>query len=439
MYKRTNSSASNGAISSNANTAFAGRAGGYRPTYPLPPSYASGMPSTIASTERKKKSQFNRGGSSSGILKWAGYIVIGILLIGLLVSRIQVNSARNKLEKFQKTVTRDEDNFRKRDERKGGRGNQNGDSKELSRKLEKLERSLEVSRKSEFDFQSKVENVEKEKSGLVEEISHLKKSTEAAGKGEKELKKYDKREKVLYSRVEALIEKIKRESQRELRDQFLSPNSAGGYFVKFNLRIPDVGLESFFIETATIDEMPHSVHLFLEQVKNQLWNGCTFIINAPHILQAGPHTADTTVDRFDSFKKLELDSVSFQEYSDTFPHNKYTLGFAGRPGGPDFYINKNDNKKTHGPGGQMQQILEEEADPCFAKVIDGFKVVDHLFNLPTEGKHDLLAKPVEIVSVLILDASYVPPAGGAKANTGTSENNPAKELNLEGAVKGQMM
>jgi hypothetical protein len=40
----------------------------------------------------------------------------------------------------------------------------------------------------------------------------------------------------------------------------------------------------------------------------------------------------------DRFVKSGLDSVLFQEYSEKFPHVKYTLGYAGRPGGPDFYI-----------------------------------------------------------------------------------------------------
>lgn len=416
--------------------------------YVTPPCYASGMQSTIAPSERKKKSQFNRGGSISGLSSWISYIVIGFLLLGLLVTRFQVNSARKRLDKFQKTVTRDEVNYRSRPdrERKQGGGQKDSDA-QLSRKLEKLERSLEMTRKSEFDFQSKVENIEREKVGLLEEINHMKKNADAAGKGgvtDLELKKFSKRETVLYSRIDALIEKIKSESRRELEDQFTTVNSSGAYYVKFLVDIPDSGRKSFFIETASINDMPHSVHLFLEQVKNSLWNGCSFIINAPHILQAGPHTKDASVDKIDSFKKLELDTVSFQEYSIAFPHKKYTFGFAGRPGGPDFYINKMDNSDPHGPGGQMQQVLEEEADPCFAKVIDGFEVVDELFKTPTAGDHNLVRNSIDIVKVEILDASYVPPSETAAktdptTNSETSANIPAKELKLDGGVEGQMM
>ena len=44
-------------------------------------------------------------------------------------------------------------------------------------------------------------------------------------------------------------------------------------------------------------------------------------------------------------------SLAFQEYSAEYPHRPFTVGIAGRPGGPDFYINLLDNVKNHGPGG----------------------------------------------------------------------------------------
>ncbi len=37
-------------------------------------------------------------------------------------------------------------------------------------------------------------------------------------------------------------------------------------------------------------------------------------------------------------------------YFDSYPHEKYTLGFAGRGGGNAFYINTENNTMTHGPG-----------------------------------------------------------------------------------------
>ena len=74
---------------------------------------------------------------------------------------------------------------------------------------------------------------------------------------------------------------------------------------------------------------------------------------------------------FDSF----FNTFSFFS-SPNFPHKKYTLGYAGRPGGPDFYISTLDNTRNHGPGGQSSYDDPGEADPCFAKVIAGFDIVD---------------------------------------------------------------
>ena len=69
-------------------------------------------------------------------------------------------------------------------------------------------------------------------------------------------------------------------------------------------------------------------------------------------------------------------SVPFQEYSPSLPHEKFTVGFAGRPGGPDWYISTVDNTCNHRPGSQSPDAaLFGEADPCFGKVVAGFDVL----------------------------------------------------------------
>lgn len=69
----------------------------------------------------------------------------------------------------------------------------------------------------------------------------------------------------------------------------------------------------------------------------------------------------------------------FQEYHPSFPHELHTLGFAGRPGGPAFYISTQDNKKNHGPGSQGHAT---EADTCFAKISQGIEVVQRMKTQP---------------------------------------------------------
>ena len=118
------------------------------------------------------------------------------------------------------------------------------------------------------------------------------------------------------------------------------------------------------IQLAPLDAVAHAVHFFLEQVDHGLWNGAFFYLNSDHGIQAGPavlrHEEDILVDgdyerrSVQPFADLQLDQLSFPDYSHEFPHVEWTLGFAGRPGGADFYINKNDNTEPHGPGGQFQ-------------------------------------------------------------------------------------
>lgn len=162
-------------------------------------------------------------------------------------------------------------------------------------------------------------------------------------------------------------------------------------------------------ELAPLEKMPHAVNFFLQQVHHKLWDGCAFVINAVHILQAGPHRhinagnyEANAVDLMDKFLKAELDKIAFQEYHEGYPHTQYTLGLAGRPGGPDFYINKIDNSVNHGPGGQDHHDLHEEADPCFGKLIRGKRVIEELSQVPVDhAKGGLILETVTIVKAEI--------------------------------------
>jgi cyclophilin family peptidyl-prolyl cis-trans isomerase len=130
------------------------------------------------------------------------------------------------------------------------------------------------------------------------------------------------------------------------------------------------------VEMASLDVMPHSVHLFLQMVSHHLWDDTMFLHGADHVIQATPTDFTTMESKRSKFAEQEIKSLSFQEYNDSYPHKKYTLGFSGRPGGPEFYINTMDNTAFHGPGGQDQHALSHEADPCFATIVEGFDVVD---------------------------------------------------------------
>eukprot|EP00986_Skeletonema_menzelii_P014757 scaffold10180_cov179-Skeletonema_menzelii.AAC.1 len=236
-----------------------------------------------------------------------------------------------------------------------------------------------------------------------------------------------RREDALWDKIDLLIEKIGRDSQRETLEWFGADLLQHGVpeddisfrvdleveYPKFDPYRPDENPElwsrvkgTISIEMAPLKLMPIAVNLFLQQVHHKLWEGCNFVINAMHILQAGPHQykgqgqySPNAFPLKNKFEKSRLDKMPYQEYSELYPHTKYTVGYAGRPGGPDFYINKVDNSENHGPGGQTHHDLHEEADPCFGRVVAGFEVMDEINRIPVDReKGSLLVAPVTIVS-----------------------------------------
>ena len=134
--------------------------------------------------------------------------------------------------------------------------------------------------------------------------------------------------------------------------------------------------KTFLMETAPVEIMPHSIHTFMEYVVKGVWDDTVFIHKVEHVLMA------SLIDGQGNKKSPEIaEPLLFPEYSELYPHVKNTVGFQGRPGGPEIYINLEDNSKHHGPGGQKQHYLVEEADPCFAKVIDGIEILETIMAL----------------------------------------------------------
>lgn len=133
------------------------------------------------------------------------------------------------------------------------------------------------------------------------------------------------------------------------------------------------------MEMAPLEMMPHTINLFLRQVHRGLWDGTYVTMNARHVMQFGPRYDDDAASypldgdsTFDTFHRAGLDRVSYQEYNPDYPHELYTIGMAGRPSGPDIYINRLDNTIAHGPGGQMNDgEMHNEADPCFGRLVNG--------------------------------------------------------------------
>ncbi|KAL7510491.1 hypothetical protein ACHAXN_007392 [Cyclotella atomus] len=143
--------------------------------------------------------------------------------------------------------------------------------------------------------------------------------------------------------------------------------------LEFQSTIPVLDFEekgkdgSLLIELAPTNLLPCSVYNFLEIART--WKGGAFHRNANHVLQAKAHS---------EVKR----SMPFQEYSDEYPHVKGTIGYAGRPSGPAFYISILDNSKNHGPGSQ-QKHNPYEADSIIGTIIEGMNdIVPRIHTMP---------------------------------------------------------
>jgi cyclophilin family peptidyl-prolyl cis-trans isomerase len=162
----------------------------------------------------------------------------------------------------------------------------------------------------------------------------------------------------------------------------------------------------FVVELAAMDEMPHTVYWFLDKVDQKLYDGCSFYANPDHVVMGGAtrnFLTPPTTNLLKNFEDVGWDHVLFQEYSDSFPHDPYTLGLAGRPGGPSFYVNLKDNTKIHGHDTIIAREDATNVDPCFAKVVEGFEAVDRMHRSPTkDSEHFDLKENIAIRSMRIL-------------------------------------
>lgn len=154
----------------------------------------------------------------------------------------------------------------------------------------------------------------------------------------------------------------------------------------------------FVIEMAPLEIMPHSVNHFLKMVSKGLWDGLSFVHRDlhSHVLQATPLDVKKAERVDHRFHENNLGKLSFAEYSPEYPHKAYTVGFAGRPGGPDFYVNTVDNTESHGP---LEHQEVDEGESCFGTVISGRDVLDKLL---LRDEDDARIKLGEIESIRIV-------------------------------------
>jgi cyclophilin family peptidyl-prolyl cis-trans isomerase len=128
----------------------------------------------------------------------------------------------------------------------------------------------------------------------------------------------------------------------------------------------------FVIELAMLMEMPHAVHHFLRMVDLRLWDGLSLVHGIGlDYLMATPMTLDSHEWERKRFVDANLTHMAYTEFSETYSppdHHKYSVAFAGRPGGPEFYVNLEEHP----------QFSEHES--VFGIVSEGRDVIDKLFS-----------------------------------------------------------
>lgn len=183
------------------------------------------------------------------------------------------------------------------------------------------------------------------------------------------------RQEALFHKIYSLQLFISETSQRQVHQKY----GHGPYRVEFSVMSHEGKKPgTFLVELAPLDMVPHSIETFLDMVTNKLWDNTVFYHHETqdHVVAAAPVNYGTFETKHYHFDALGYTGVSYPEYSPSFPHEKYTVGFSGT--GPNFYINTMDNTKHHGPGGQGHHGLPTDADPCFGKIVSGFDVIDDL-------------------------------------------------------------
>ena len=146
-------------------------------------------------------------------------------------------------------------------------------------------------------------------------------------------------------------------------------------------------LKTFVVETASVELMPISINMFLDMISAGIWDNTIFLHHEEieHIIAAAPVDYNTEKLKNNQLNQIGWIGLGFPEYSEQYPHS-----FAGF--GPTFYINTMDNEESHSPGMQQHHVLPNDADPCFAKIVEGFDVFDELIRLGLQNQKKALTK-----------------------------------------------
>jgi cyclophilin family peptidyl-prolyl cis-trans isomerase len=187
-------------------------------------------------------------------------------------------------------------------------------------------------------------------------------------------------------RIDHLIQYTQNFSHQQVIEQWGEGPHRVAFTVEYNNEHGHIYNRQFLVELASVHDMPHSVHFFLEMVAMKLWDHTVLLHHEKieHLIAAVPIDFRYSQYKHSHLAYLGWKNMGFPEYHPKHTHNKYTLGFANK--GPTWYINTVNNVVSHGPGGQPKKQLLGDADPCFGTVIEGTDVVDDLIQFGLHQK-----------------------------------------------------
>lgn len=206
----------------------------------------------------------------------------------------------------------------------------------------------------------------------------------------------EKNEDVFLERINDLERHIQAKSAQSVREQY----GLGPYRVEFNCADLAGAQFRFVIELASVNDMPHTVHYFLQMVESGVWPGLTLMGSGQDETGNFRHVTTTPMEldlqhghhswAGQRFTDKNLTHLAFSEkgpFSPSEIKKKYTLAFSGHPGGPNFYIRSGEDT--------------EDSQATFGFVVEGTEVFDDI--LGGRGKSGL--RMLIIQSIVYLRSS----------------------------------
>jgi hypothetical protein len=121
--------------------------------------------------------------------------------------------------------------------------------------------------------------------------------------------------------------------REQSRQQVIEKYGAGPHRVEFQVAsYHNKKPGQFVVELAPLNFVPHAIETFLDIISNGLWDNTVFYHHNTqhHVLAAAPVNYGTFEPKHYHFDGLGYTGVGFPEYSESFPNDKYTLGFSGK-------------------------------------------------------------------------------------------------------------